>query len=239
MPPQTVDVLVLGAGIVGVSAALALQARGRSVAIVDRLGEAAGETSFGNTGIVQSEAVFPYLFPRRPVDLAQAALNRDPRAHVRYGALPSIAPALWRYFRASTDAGKIETAKAMAPFIGAAAAEHRKLAEAADAGALLRATGWIKAWRSARGEDSVHEEIEELKPYGFAPTTLDRAALTVLEPNVGEAALGGAHFVEPLDDAGPAGADPRLCRALRSARRPDGERRRAQPRAVRPPAGWF
>ena len=105
-----------------VSAAVALQARGRTVAIVDRLGEAAGETSFGNTGIVQSEAIFPYLFPRQPADIARAALNRDPRAHVRYGALPAIAPALLRYFAASTEAGKHETAKAMAALVGGAAA---------------------------------------------------------------------------------------------------------------------
>ena len=64
MPSHTVDVIVLGAGIVGVSAALALQARGRTVALVDRLPEAAGETSFGNSGIVQTEGVLPYLFPR-------------------------------------------------------------------------------------------------------------------------------------------------------------------------------
>ena len=37
MPSQTVDAIVLGAGIVGVSAALALSARGRSVALIDRL----------------------------------------------------------------------------------------------------------------------------------------------------------------------------------------------------------
>ena len=130
MPSQTIDVIVLGAGIVGVSAALALQERGRAVAIVDRLGEAAGETSFGNSGIVQSEAVIPYLFPRKPREIVRAALNRDPRAHIRYGALPSIAPALWRYFLASTDAGKTETAKAMAALVGGAGAEHRKLAAA-------------------------------------------------------------------------------------------------------------
>ena len=64
MPAQTVNAIVLGAGIVGVSAALALQARGRTVALVDRLAEAAGETSFGNSGIVQTEGVLPYLFPR-------------------------------------------------------------------------------------------------------------------------------------------------------------------------------
>ena len=118
MPSRSVDVIVLGAGIVGVSAALALQARGRSVAIVDRLGQAAGETSFGNSGIVQSEAVLPYLFPRSLSEIALAALNRDPRAHIRYGALPSIAPALWRYFQASTEAGKTETARAMAALVG-------------------------------------------------------------------------------------------------------------------------
>jgi len=79
MPPHSVDVIVLGAGIVGVSAALALQARGRTVALVDRLPEAAGETSFGNSGIVQSEGVLPYLFPRAIGDVARAAANRDPR----------------------------------------------------------------------------------------------------------------------------------------------------------------
>ena len=46
-----------------------------------------------------------------------------------------------RYFLASTKAGKEETAEAMAAFVGGAAAEHRKLAEAANAGALLRETG--------------------------------------------------------------------------------------------------
>jgi len=199
----TVDVIVLGAGIVGVSAALALQAKGRSVVLLDRLGEAAGETSFGNTGIIQSEAVLPYLFPRNPRELALAAVNRNPNAHVRYGALPAIAPALWRYFRASTDAGKSETARAMHKLVAGAIGEHVKLAEAAGAAALLRRGGWIKVWRSARGEESVLEEIDELKPYGVAPKLLDRAALVALEPNIGEAALGGAHFPEPMTTPNP------------------------------------
>ena len=187
----------------GVGRALIFRrAAGRS-AIVDRLGEAAGETSFGNSGIVQCEAVVPYVFPRNISEIARAALNRDPRAHIRYAALPSIAPALWRYFQASTPARKNETARAMAPFVGAASAEHRKLAQQAGVGALLRETGWIKAFRGARGEELVHEEIEELKPYGVRPALLDRAALVALEPHVGEAALGGAHFTEPLTTPDP------------------------------------
>ncbi len=200
---ETVDAIVLGAGIVGVSAALALQARGPTVALIDRLPDAAGETSFGNSGIIQTEGVLPYLFPRATGDLARAAMNRDPRAHIRYGALPAIAPALLRYFQASTQARKLATGAVMAQLMAAAAGEHLKLARDAGAEALLRKGGWIKAYRSERGRDSAHDEAEELRPFGIRPAFLDRAALAALEPNVGEKAIGGVHYTEPLSTPDP------------------------------------
>ncbi len=170
MPAETVDAIVLGAGFVGVSAALHLQARGRRVALIDRHPQAAGETSFGNAGIVQTEAVMPYVFPRAPREIARGALNLDPRAYIRYGALPAIAPAIWRYFAASTLAGKNATAKAMAAVSRRARPPSTSsLRRHAGAEALLRRGGWIKAFRSARGEDMANKEAEELKPYGIRP----------------------------------------------------------------------
>jgi D-amino-acid dehydrogenase len=145
----------------------------------------------------------PYVFPRAPREIARGALNLDPRAHIRYGALPAIGPAVFRYFAASTPAGKNATARAMAPLLAAASAEHLKLAEAAGADALLRRGGWIKAFRSARGEDMAAREAEELKPYGIAPKFLDRAALIALEPNLSEKAIGGAHYADPLSTPDP------------------------------------
>jgi D-amino-acid dehydrogenase len=205
MPSKGVDAIVLGAGIVGVSAALGLQARGRSVALVDRLREAAGETSFGNSGIIQSEAVLPYLFPRAPIEIAFAAVNRDPRAHIRYAALPSIAPAVWRYFQSSAKKGKEATIQAMAPLVSAARTEHLKLAEAAGAGGMLRRDGWIKTFRGARGRDMAMREAEQLKPYGIIPVILDRPALLALEPHIGDAAIGAVHYPEPLSTPDPQG----------------------------------
>lgn len=205
MSPANVDVIVLGAGMVGVSAALALQERGRTVALIDRHGEAADETSFGNAGIVQSEAVVPYVFPRKPSEIARAALNKDPRAHIRYGAMPSSAPALWRYFLAASPGAKAATANAMKPLVFAATDAHRKLSEAAGASGLLRATGWIKVWRSPRGEDATRKDIEELRTYGVKANFLNRAELTELEPDVGEAAHGGVLFPAPLTSPDPRG----------------------------------
>ncbi len=205
MPSRSVDVIVLGAGMVGVSAALALQARGAMVTLVDRHGEAADETSYGNAGLIQSEAVIPYTFPRDPAEIANAALNRDPRAHVRYGALPANAHALWRYFRFSTSAEVAETAKAMKPLVFGAAAEHQKLAEAAGAGAILRPTGWLQVWRTSAGEDDAHAEVEDLAPYGVQSRFLDRDGVMAMEPHLGEAARGALHFPDPLSTPDPQG----------------------------------
>ena len=202
MASQSFDIVVLGAGMVGVSAALHLQSRGRSVAILDR-GDVAGETSFGNAGIIQSEAIFPYRFPRSLLELAKAAVNRDPRAEIRHWALPRIAPALWRYFLASSEEGRAKSAASMRDLVGAAKGEHIGLAQAADAMDLFRDTGWIKVFRSARGKEAAVEEIEQLKPYGVSAVLLDRAALSALEPGVGAAALGGVHFPDPLTTGDP------------------------------------
>ena len=55
------DVIVLGAGMVGVSVALHLRQRGRDVVLVDRRG-AGEETSYGNSGLIQREGVIPTRF---------------------------------------------------------------------------------------------------------------------------------------------------------------------------------
>jgi len=59
---QTADVIVLGAGIVGVSAAYAARQRGLSVVVVDRR-EPGSETSYGNAGIISSGSITPLNTP--------------------------------------------------------------------------------------------------------------------------------------------------------------------------------
>lgn len=205
MSPSTKDVIILGAGFVGIGAALQLQSRGRSVVIVDRLGEAAGETSLGNTGIVQSEAVFPYMFPRAPMEVLRAGLNLDPRAHIRYAALPRIAPFLWRYFLASSPAARLRTAQHMRGLIELCVAEHKAFADPANSGALLRTGGWIKVFRTQRGHDAGLADAEEVAPYGIPHEVLTRSRLLELEPHVSELAIGGVHFSDPLTTPNPQG----------------------------------
>jgi glycine/D-amino acid oxidase-like deaminating enzyme len=75
------DIIVLGAGMVGVSVALHLQRRGRDVALIDRR-DPGEETSYGNAGLIQREAVIPYTFPREFGVVLSYAMNNRPRRRV-------------------------------------------------------------------------------------------------------------------------------------------------------------
>src|SRR6476469_10976212 len=75
MPEETVDVVVLGAGIVGVATAYAARARGMSVVLVDRR-EPGSETSYGNAGVISSGSIFPLNQPSLFGNLPKYLSNR-------------------------------------------------------------------------------------------------------------------------------------------------------------------
>ena len=98
-----VDTIVLGAGIVGTSIGVHLAKRGLAVALVDRGGPGEG-TSYGNTGIIEGNTVFPAAFPSSFTALLRVALKQAPEANYHWSFLPTVAPWLWA-FRAGFAAG--------------------------------------------------------------------------------------------------------------------------------------
>jgi len=85
------DAIVLGAGIVGISAALHLVKRGLSVALVDRRGPGE-ETSYGNAGVIEGNTLFAHAFPKGLGALLRIALKQSPEANYHFAALPGLAP---------------------------------------------------------------------------------------------------------------------------------------------------
>ncbi len=70
------DVIVIGAGVVGLSCALAAQARGLRVRVIDREGPAAG-ASAGNAGAFAFPDILPLASPR--------IIRQAPRSSIRLG----------------------------------------------------------------------------------------------------------------------------------------------------------
>jgi D-amino-acid dehydrogenase len=199
------DVIVLGAGMVGVATALHLQRRGRAVALVDRRG-VAEETSYGNTGIVQREGVVPYPFPRDPALILKYALNRLPESNLHWSALPAIAPWLYRYWRASTPARIAATSRAMRPLIERCVVEHEALMEEADIAGAMRRTGYLRVYRTERALAAARaSDAAERAAYGVKSEAVDAAELARLEPHLKGGLAGGVLMPDPVSVADPAG----------------------------------
>jgi D-amino-acid dehydrogenase len=191
------DVLVLGAGMVGVGAALHLQKRGRDVILVDRHELAGEETSFGNGGLIESASVFPYMFPRDFRQILRYALNRTPQVRYSVGDLPAFLPWLMRYYLASSPERALHSAMAELPLIRRSLIEHEALIAEAEVPELLRRTGWIKLYRSDAMLENALRDFERAKQYGVAGDVLDAGAIAAREPHLTGAFAGAIHFTEP------------------------------------------
>jgi D-amino-acid dehydrogenase len=197
------DVVVLGAGIVGVSVAVHLQKRGFAVALVDRRGPGE-ETSFGNAGLIQSEGIFPYGFPHDFGALVRYAMNNTTDAHYHLRALPKLAPFLARYWLASRPTRHAAIARCYAPLIQRSVPEHLALAEEAGAMDLIRRRGWIKLFRTAAPFDIALQEAEALRrEFGVGYAALDAAALADKEPHLDGGLAGGLHWTDPASVSDP------------------------------------
>jgi D-amino-acid dehydrogenase len=136
-------VVVIGAGIVGLAATIALLRDGHAVTLLDP-GEPGGEqaASYGNGTLLNPSSVVPMSAPglwrKVPGYLA------DPLGPltIRWQYLPRLLPWLLRFVQAGATAEKVAaTGRGLQPLLADAPARHKALAEAAGVGDLITRQG--------------------------------------------------------------------------------------------------
>jgi D-lysine oxidase len=199
------DIVVLGAGIVGICVALHLQKRSRAVVLVDRRG-AAEETSFGNAGLIQREGIYPYGFPHDFGALLRYGFNRTIDAYYHPTALPRLAPFLLQYWRYSRPARHAEVARYYSKLIEHCVSEHDALAAEAGATGFLHRSGWMKVFRTERERDRRFAEAERWnREFGINYRAIDALALQKMEPHVAPVLVGALHWTDPVSVDDPQG----------------------------------
>lgn len=211
------DVIVLGAGVIGVSIALHLQERGKSVLLIDR-GDPGAETSHGNAGLIERSSVIPYAFPRDLPTLLSYATNRSIAVRYRPVALLRMAPWLARYWWHSAPARLDRAARAILPLIERCIDEHRRWTAAAGTETLMRDDGWIELYRSQSSLQAATRAAEALRGHRLSYDVLDADALAVREPDLAAGTVAGAlHWRDPVTVSDPGGVT-RAYAALFTAR---------------------
>ncbi|MFY0988867.1 NAD(P)/FAD-dependent oxidoreductase [Halomonas sp. C05BenzN] len=197
------EIIVLGAGMVGVSIAWHLARRGHSVVLVDRR-EPGLETSFGNAGLIQREAVKPYAFPRDLATLARVLPNRAVDIRYRIDGVVRAASPLLAYWHQSAPRRYESIVPEYASLIALSLDTHAPMIEAAGAEGLVRKEGWLEVYRTAEGLEAERREAEEVASrFQVNHRPLDAAALHALEPHLAGGLAGAIHWLDAWSVADP------------------------------------
>ncbi len=168
MQNQNDTVLVIGAGIVGVSAALWLQRAGKQVTLLDRLGPAGG-TSYGNAGVLAAGAVVPVTVPGLVFKAPRMLLDPDQPLFLKWSYLPRLLPFLASYLKNCTNSGVENISQALTELLHDCAEQHAALADDSPAAEFLKPGSYLFGYpdKAAFDADSYAWSVRKRRGYSF------------------------------------------------------------------------
>lgn len=200
---DSTDIVVIGAGVIGMTCALRLAQSGREVTVLDP-NEPGSGASYGNAGTIANYAVLPINSPDTIRALPDLMFNRDSPLAVRLGALHSIAPWLLSFVRNCTPARAERTAAALADLLSDALPLWEELARDVGAHNHLRANGCLYRYDSRAGFEAARSDAAFRRRFGVDLELLTPADMADLEPTLPPSEGGGHLFrgAMSLDDPG-------------------------------------
>jgi len=143
----TIDVAIIGAGIIGLSTAFKLQEAGRTAVLIDRRG-IAEETSRGNAGAFAFSDVIPMATSGVLGKLPKWLSDPLGPLTIRPEYLPQITPWLMRFWRAGWPDRVAASLKAQSAMMRIARAEAEALIATAGLEPLIRRDGVLELYES-------------------------------------------------------------------------------------------
>ena len=186
--------IILGAGMAGIGAGLHLLKRGVDVTIVDQT-EPGRETSYGNAGLIQTEAVEPYALPREIGKLFMIATGISNDVYYEISNLPSHALSLLKYWWYSGPSQYGKISKAYASIISRSTAEHAPFIAEAGAEDLVAHDGFRTFYRDGREfEKGIANAKRLFETYGLGSSVMTGRQLMEAEPHIQISGAGAIHW---------------------------------------------
>ncbi len=176
-------VIVIGAGVVGLSVALALQSRGLAVTVIDREGPAAG-ASAGNAGAFAFTDILPLASPgilrKAPGWLLDplGPLSVPPAYALR------IAPWMFRFWRACAPARVAHSTAAQTALMDLSRAELEPFLQATGTAGMLRRDGNLQVYESQAEFEAALPGWQARADHGIAFQHLDPEGMAQLQPGL-------------------------------------------------------
>ena len=176
-------IAVVGAGIVGVAAAIWLQRAGVDVVLIDRKPPGEG-ASFGNAGVLAACSVTPVTGPGLAMKAPRYALDPDFPLFVVWRKLPSVAPWLVRYLLNANDKDTRRIARGLAGIVSDTVDQHMDLAGNTAAAKWLRDASYVFAYNSRDDFEKEGYVWSLRRQAGFSPEVIEGAAVHEMIPEI-------------------------------------------------------
>ncbi len=193
-------VIVIGAGVIGVSSAYYLRRAGCEVVVLERNSGVASEASFGNAGVIAPGYVTPWAAPGMPLKIASYFFKSESPVLFR----PNLDPALWRWLVRWLGECRLERYRQNRIRMQRVASFSRDmLHQVAKEHALdyQRTSGVLQLFRSPAERNMAAPAMALLKDAGIEHRALDAQACRVIEPGISDLSFEGGLYL-PQDEAG-------------------------------------
>jgi D-amino-acid dehydrogenase len=175
-------ILILGSGVIGVTAAHYLAEAGHEVTVVDRQSGPALETSFANAGEVSPGYSSPWAGPGVPVKAIKWLLMKHGPLVIR----PLIDPTMWSWvlkmlMNCNSKSYAVNKAR-MVPIAEYARDCLRELRASTGISYDERSQGTLQLFRTEKQLHGISGDVEVLKQFGVPFEVLDPAGCIAVEP---------------------------------------------------------
>ena len=175
-------IYVIGAGIVGISCAIALQRDGAKVVLIDKTGPAAG-ASFGNAGAVVNGSCVPTATPGIAFSALKMLGAKGPLS-ISAWHLGSTAPWLVRFMLQSKEANYQRNAKHLFALTENANASWKNLLRDTQCDDMFKSVGWLRLFETSASFAANASSRQLMERCGAGFEILDSNQIQDLEPQL-------------------------------------------------------
>ncbi|MDP6389703.1 MAG: FAD-dependent oxidoreductase, partial [Alphaproteobacteria bacterium] len=190
---QAKRIVVIGAGIAGVSAALYLQRDGHQVTVLDPR-DPGTAASFGNAGVIARYGCVPTATPDMLARVPKLLMNPYGPLAIRWSYLPRLAPWLLQLIRNAAPQRILANARSKSALLDLAWDAYLVLIEEAGAGDLIHHGGMIRVYETDEGFRRAQREIDLMRQCGRKVDILTADEIRDLEPALAPIFRHGLYF---------------------------------------------
>lgn len=197
------EVIVIGAGMVGTSIAWHLQKNHSNVLLLDKK-LPGSETSYGNAGLIQREAIHTHPFPRQLTEMIRVLPNQGTDIRYRIPAILRYHQALLQYWKYSTPASVKKIESEWQTLIEHCTSEHQTMISASGADELITRDGWLQLHRSEETFKEAQASAIDARNQGVEHNVLNLEELKSMEPRANfDGFVGAIHWLNSWQVSNP------------------------------------